>query len=113
MTKNSTIYRVVFVQNDEIVELYAKHIAEMESMFGFIAVEGFMFGEKSTVVVDPSEERLKALFSGVKRTYIPMQEVVRIDEVEKQGTSKITPLPKGSVVSPFPQRIPTNRGGDN
>ena len=51
--------------------------------------EGLLFGEKTTVVVDPSEERLQNEFAGVARTYIPMHAVIRIDEVEKRGVSKI------------------------
>ena len=43
---------------------------------------------RSSVVVDPSEEKLKTEFNSVKRCFIPMHSIVRIDEVEKQGTSK-------------------------
>jgi len=103
MNNKNTTYRVVFEQNDTIVELYAKYVSEAEHLFGFIVVEDFLFGEKSSVVVDPSEERLKTIFQEVKRTYIPLTEVIRIDEVEKQGACKITPLPKGgSKVANFP-----------
>jgi hypothetical protein len=70
-------------------------------MFGFIEVEELVFGERSTVVVDPSEERIKAEFEGVKRTYLPMHSVLRIDEVRKQGVSKITTL-EGANVTQFP-----------
>ena len=34
-------------------------------LLGFIEVEEIVFGEKSSVVVDPSEESLKSEFSGV------------------------------------------------
>ena len=63
-----------------------------------------MFGEKSTVVVDPSEEKLKSEFANVARTYIPVHSVIRIDEVSKQGPARIVPLPggEGSKVTPFP-----------
>ena len=36
------------------------------------------------MIVDPSEEKLKNEFSSVKRSYIPMHSLVRIDEVEKE-----------------------------
>ena len=55
-------------------------------MFGFVEVEGLLFGGKGSLVVDPSEERLQTEFAGVERTYIPMHSVIRIDEVEKKGT---------------------------
>ena len=41
------------------------------------------------IVVDPAEERLKSEFAGVKRSYIPMHAIVRIDEVEKEGSVRI------------------------
>ena len=61
-----------------------------------------MFGERSKTIVDPAEEKLKSEFSSVKRSFIPMQAVVRIDEVEKEGACKISEAPKGSNISPFP-----------
>ncbi len=51
-----------------------------------------MFGERSTVVVDPTEERIKAEFNEVKRTYLPMHSVLRIDEVKKQGVARFPVL---------------------
>lgn len=64
-------------------------------------VEELIFGERTAVVVDPSEERIKAEFEGVRRTYLPMHSVLRIDEVRKQGISKISAL-EGSNVTQFP-----------
>lgn len=68
-------------------------------LYGFIEIEDYMFDERSQVLVDPGEEKLKAEFNGVKRSFIPMQAIIRIDEVEKSGVSKIT---NGDNVSPFP-----------
>ena len=56
-------------------------------------------------VVDPSEERIKAEFEGVKRTYLPMHSVIRVDEVKKQGVSRITALEGGSNVAQFPMSL--------
>ena len=58
------------------------------------------------VVVDPSEERIKSEFDQVTRTYLPMHSVIRIDEVEKQGTSKISKV-EGSNIAQFPMPIYT------
>ncbi len=58
-------------------------------MYAFVEIADIIFGERSNLLVDPSEEKLKAEFGQVKRTYIPIQAVIRIDEVEKEGTNKI------------------------
>jgi hypothetical protein len=58
------------------------------------------------VVIDPSEERLKDEFREVKRTYIPLHSIIRIDEVEKEGAAKIVDIKgdAGQVVG-FPGAI--------
>ena len=77
-------------------------------MLGFIEIEELLFGERSQVVVDPSEERLKSEFEGVRRFYVPMHAVVRIDEVEKQGVPRIRQPDDGQAkVSPFPMPMYT------
>lgn len=83
------IYKVLFHNQGEIFEVFAEGVSH-GSMFGFVEIEGLLFGERSQVVVDPSEERLKTEFKGVRRVFVPMHSVVRIDEVEKEGVSRIT-----------------------
>ena len=104
----SHIFKVVFVNQGKVYEIYARKVSH-GSLFGFVEVEELIFGERSAVVVDPSEERVKAEFEGVRRTYLPMHSVLRIDEVQKQGVSKIT-VAEGSNVMPFP--VPVYTPGD-
>ena len=52
----------------------------------------------------PREERIKSEFAGVKRTFLPLHSVLRIDEVKKQGVSKITALEGGATSPSFPCR---------
>lgn len=96
------IYKVIFHNQGKIYEIYAGEVNQ-SSIMGFVEVEKLIFGERSKVLVDPSEERLKSEFAGVKRTLIPMQAIVRIDEVEKEGSNKIVTLGDGDKnVTPFP-----------
>ena len=107
MTKKKRVYKIIFYNEGKLYEIYAQSIFQ-GSLYGFVEVEQLLFGEKTSVVVDPSEERLQAEFSGVQRTYIPMHAVVRIDEVEKEGAAKITvPETKSGNVTAFPTPIYT------
>ena len=99
--RDRRIYKVTFLNQGQVYEIYAKRVAQ-GGLLGFVEIEGIVFGQKTTVVVDPSEERLKTEFEGVKRCYIPMHAVVRIDEVDKQGPSRITEVSKSSNVAAFP-----------
>ncbi|MDQ7091425.1 MAG: DUF1820 family protein [Methylococcales bacterium] len=89
------IYRIIFFNRDEIYEIYAKNVYEGD-MYGFVIIEEFIFGEKSALLIDPSEEKLRNEFEGVSRTFIPLHEVIRIDQVKKQGVAKISSAPKNS-----------------
>ena len=81
---SKSIFRVIFHNQGNIYEVYAHEVSQ-GAMYAFVEVGEIMFGERSKVVVDPSDEKLKSEFAGVKRTYIPLQAIVRIDEVEKEG----------------------------
>lgn len=106
-----TVYKIVFMNQGQVYEIYARSVGH-GSLFGFVEVEELVFGERSSVVVDPSEEKIKAEFDGVKRTYLPMHSILRIDEVEKQGTSKVSKL-EGTNVAQFPMPVYTPGGGSN
>ena len=101
---NQRVYRIVFYNHGKIYEVHARHVGQSD-MLGFIEIGELIFGERSAVLVDPAEERLKAEFAGVRRTYIPMHAVVRVDEVEKEGANKIISPGEGEKVTPFP--VPT------
>jgi hypothetical protein len=105
------LYKIIFMNQGQVYEIYARSISQ-GSLFGFVEVEELVFGERTSVVVDPAEERLKAEFDSVKRTYIPMHAVIRIDEVDKQGASKISAVDGDNVTRfPIPVYTPGPTGG--
>jgi len=99
----SHIYRIKFYNQGDIYELYALEVSQSD-MLAFIEIGQILFNERSQVLVDPSEEKLKLEFEGVERTYIPLQSVIRIDKVDKQGCGKITSAESGknTNITPFP-----------
>ncbi len=96
------IFKVIFHNQGKIYEIYARNV-QQGAMFGFVEIENLVFGGKNALVVDPTEENLKSEFNHVTRTYIPMHSVVRIDEMDKQGSAKITEFDdKEKNIMPFP-----------
>jgi len=105
--KSDPMFRVQFISQDKVFEIYARQLYSSD-LYGFIEVEEFVFGERSGLLVDPSQEKLKSEFSGVKRSYIPMHAVIRIDEVDTNGPARIKDH-KGGNVTPLamvPPRFP-------
>ena len=112
---NQPVYKVIFQNGNQVFEVFARQIYQSE-MWGFIEVEEFVFGERSQILVDTSEEKLKHEFSGVNRSYIPLQAIIRIDEVDKEGSARVSDAStkEGGNVSSFPfvGMPPEQQGGE-
>ncbi|MET1254185.1 DUF1820 family protein [Aliikangiella maris] len=100
------VYRVVFINNGKTYEIYASNVSQ-GALYGFVEIRGMLFDERTSLVVDPGEEKLKAEFEGVMATHVPVHAIIRIDQVEKRGVAKIGDA-KGNVVTPFPLPKPDN-----
>lgn len=108
--KSTNIFRISFYNQGDIYELYARRV-QQSSMYAFVEIEDIIFGERSSLVVDPSEEKLKTEFAGVTRTHIPLQAIIRIDEVEREGSNKIIASGDNkSKITPFP--LPASPASD-
>ena len=102
-----TAYKIIFMQLNEIYEVFAKQIYQSD-MYGFIEVEEYLFNKDKQLVVDPSSEKLKKEFAQVERSYIPINAILRIDEVRETGEAKIKE--NKDRVSHFPLNIqPINK----
>lgn len=100
------LYKVTFLNHGKVYELYARHIAG-SSLWGFTEVGELVFDMHEGLVVDPTEERLRDEFGNTRKLHLPMQSIVRVEEVERKGQSAIRDAATGEkVVTPFP--LPAN-----
>ena len=83
------IYKIKFFQVGEVYEIYAKNIYQSD-FYAFLEIDGYIFDTKNNLVVDTSEEKLKAEFLNVQKTLLPINSIVRIDVVNEIGKSKIS-----------------------
>jgi hypothetical protein len=104
------VYKIIFHNQGKIYELHARHVSQGH-MYAFVEIEDIIFNEHTELVVDPAEEKLKDEFAGVKKTFVPMHAVIRIDEVSKQGSNKIVDAAVSGNITPFPVTMPPK--GDN
>ena len=96
------LYKVTFLNAGRIYELYARRVAA-GALWGFTEVAELVFDVHAGIVVDPTEERLRDEFGNTRVLHLPMQSIVRIEEVEKKGQSAIRDAATGeAVVTPFP-----------
>jgi len=98
----NTLYRVTFLSHGKVYTLYAKDV-DSGRLWGFIEVSGLLFDVHEGLVIDPGEERLREEFGHTQRLHLPIQTVMRVEEVEKKGQSLIRDASTGErVVTPFP-----------
>lgn len=85
MEVNDIVYRVIFTHLDQVYTIYSLGISE-ETLVGFIEVDGIL----SISAEAPAEEGDKKAntflehMHNIKRTYVPMHSVLRIDEMTKK-----------------------------
>ncbi|MBS0555973.1 MAG: DUF1820 family protein [Proteobacteria bacterium] len=107
--RNKKLYKVTFVSQGKTLELYARHVAS-SALWGFTEVGDLVFEQDRGVVVDPTEEKLRDEFGDTKMLHLPMQAIVRIEEVEKRGALSIRDATSGEKIMPFPLAPPRSRG---
>lgn len=103
MTKpdKEKLFRVAFLNHGKVYELYCTGV-NSSGLLGFVEVSGLVFGEKDSLVVDPTEEKLRDEFDGVEVLHLPMHSVLRVEQVKKKGQAVIRDRESGEKVTPFP-----------
>ena len=99
---SKNLYKITFLNAGKIYELYARQVAS-GALWGFTEITELVFDVNEGLVVDPTEERLRDEFAHTKTLHLPMQSIVRIEEVDRKGQTAIRDATTGEkVVMPFP-----------
>ncbi|MBL8021563.1 MAG: DUF1820 family protein [Leptospirales bacterium] len=109
--EKKTLFRILFMNNGKAFDVYAKQVSQ-GNLFGFIEIEDLVFGKKSALLVDPTEDALRQEFEFTKRIYVPLHSVIRIEEVDKStaGRPRIVALkPEERNTEPVPIYQPPAR----
>jgi|GEM_PF-3381178 len=80
------VYRTVFTHLDQVYTLYSQGISE-ETLVGFIEVDGILSMAQDIVMSTENQEAhevFRQQLQSIKRTYVPMHAVVRIDEMTRK-----------------------------
>lgn len=104
------LYRVAFLHHGKVYELFCEGVTS-SGLWGFIEISGMVFDSADSVVVDPTEEKLRDEFDGVEVLHVPMHSVLRVEEVRAKGQAVIRDRESGEKVTPFPVSPPNRSGG--
>lgn len=95
------LYKIIFLNQGKVYELFSEGVTS-SGLWGFIEVSDLVFETGEGLVVDPTEEKMRQEFSGAKVLHLPIQSVLRVEEVEKRGKCLIRDRESGENVTPFP-----------
>lgn len=98
---DSILYKIIFLNRSKVYELYARDVFSSD-IYGFIYVSDLVFDQNKTIVIDPAEDKLRDEFENVNVLHLPLQSVIRIEEVKKKLSCKIREIKKGDNISHFP-----------
>jgi len=99
---SKALYKITFFNAGRVYELYARQVAS-GALWGFTEIRELVFDVNEGLVVDPTEERLRDEFAHTRVLHLPMQSIVRIEEVDHKGPTAIRDATTGEkVVMPFP-----------
>jgi hypothetical protein len=99
------LYKISFLSAGRIYELYARRVTS-SALWGFTEVADLVFDVNEGVVVDPVEERLRDEFADTRVLHLPIQSVLRVEEVDRKGPAAIRDAGNGErVVTPFPMPV--------
>jgi hypothetical protein len=107
--KSKKLYKVTFFSQGKMLELYARQVAS-SPLWGFTEVGEIVFDQQGAVVIDPTEERLREEFGNTRVLHLPIQCIVRVEEVDKREPLVIRDAQSGEkVVTPFPIAPPLRK----
>ena len=98
---NKKLFRIAFLNQGKVYELFCTGVCT-SGLMGFIEVSGLELGDKDSLVVDPTEEKMRDEFDGVEILHLPMHSVLRVEQVKKKGPATIRDRESGEKVTPFP-----------
>lgn len=102
---NKRLYKIIFLNQGKVYELFSESVAS-SGLWGFVEVADLVFDSAEGLVVDPTEERMKQEFANARVLHLPIQSVLRVEEVDKRGQCLIRDRESGEKVTPFPLSPP-------
>jgi len=107
--RKQKLYRVTFLNMGKSYELYARNVHSSD-LWGFTVIADLVFDPQGdSLIVDPAEEKLRDEFKDTRALHLPIQSILRIEEVDKRSAAHIRDAATGEKIMPFPVLPPKPR----
>ncbi|BAI80111.1 conserved hypothetical protein [Deferribacter desulfuricans SSM1] len=90
------LYRIMFLnEKKELLTIHASSV-NTSSFLGLIEISDIVFLDTSEILFTPNDDKIKSEFKDVERTFIPINYIVRIDEVILEKETPVIRLYKNN-----------------
>jgi len=96
------MFKVAFLNQGKVYELFCEKVSGSDLSYGFVEISGLIFERDDSVVIDPTEERMREEFEDVEVLHVPIHAVIRVEQVKRRGTCVIRDSKSGEKVTPLP-----------
>jgi len=96
------MFKITFFNHGKVYELYCEKVHGSELAYGFVEISGLIFADATSVVIDPTEEKMRDEFADVEVMHLPAHAIVRVEKVKKRGACVIRDSKSGEKVTPLP-----------
>ncbi|ADD68272.1 conserved hypothetical protein [Denitrovibrio acetiphilus DSM 12809] len=83
------LFKVIFIDEDKKIQTIHSSKLNPSSFLGLVEISDIVFLDQSELIIAPDDGNLKSKFKNVERSYIPLNSIIRIDEV---AIEKETPV---------------------
>jgi len=103
------MFKITFFNQGKVYELFSRKVTASDLAYGFIEIHELIFDGEESLVVDPTEERMREEFADVEIMHVPAHSVIRVEKVRKRGTCLIRDSKSGEKVTPLPLDSPRRK----
>jgi len=94
------LYKVIFIDEDKQVQTLHASILNPSSFLGLVEISDIVFIDESELIISPDDGKLKSKFKNVERSFIPLNSIVRIDEIMLEKETPVIRLYKDQNEDP-------------
>lgn len=89
---NKKLFKINFINSEkETLTIHASKVNPSEYL-GLIEVSDIVFLDSSDIILNPQDDKIKKEFKNVERTFLPLNSIIRIDEVFFQKETQVVRL---------------------
>jgi len=86
------LFKVVFIDEDKTIQTIHSLKLNPSSFLGLVEISDIVFIGRSEIIISPDDGKMKAKFKNVERSYIPLNSIVRIDELSLEKETPVIKL---------------------